>query len=273
MKKGLILRFGMSLTVLALMLAIVGPVAGWAGVSTKATISANATEVLTGSTVTLIITETNDSAIWTGVDLTPAWVELAPLGLSLNSTSPGFSSSLNNDAILDLGETWTWTLVVTVSQTTTFVATGHGFTPATAEEASKDVTYDTGDLDERAEVTVTVTSLPPPPPPPPPGDEGLTPGYWKNHLSAWQGYTPSQYFDAVFGVGPHVTLLKALQTGGGGAFALGRHAVAALLNAASSNVDYPLAEAQVIALVQNAYATGTFEGVKNTLEGYNELGN
>jgi hypothetical protein len=110
--------------------------------------------------------------------------------------------------------------------------------------------------------------------PPPPGGEGCTPGYWKqsHHFDSWQGYTPGQYFDAVFGVGPHVTLLKALGTGGGGAKALGRHAVAALLSSAHGAVDYDLATAGVIALVQQAYASGDFEGPHLTLAAFNEQG-
>jgi hypothetical protein len=101
--------------------------------------------------------------------------------------------------------------------------------------------------------------------------EGLTPGYWKNHLDDWVGYDPAQYFDDVFGVGPHVTLLQALETGGGGAAALGRHATAALLNAAHPNINYEFSEAEIIAMVQDAYASGDYEDVKDTFEGYNEL--
>lgn len=43
---------------------------------------------------------------------------------------------------------------------------------------------------------------PPPPPPPPTGDEGCTPGYWKNHTSAWagSGYSPGQTAGSVFSI-------------------------------------------------------------------------
>ena len=65
------------------------------------------------------------------------------------------------------------------------------------------------------------------------GDVGCTPGYWKQvrHFDSWVNYSPDDIFSDVFGVGPAVTLLEALKTGGGGEAALGRHAVAALLNA------------------------------------------
>ncbi len=109
---------------------------------------------------------------------------------------------------------------------------------------------------------------------PPGGDEGCTPGYWKNHTDSWVGYTTDQNYEAVFGVDASFdkTLLGAAQQGGGGEKALGRHAVAALLNAANPGVDYAFTESEVIAMVQQAYASGDFEGIKNTLEAENELG-
>jgi hypothetical protein len=51
-----------------------------------------------------------------------------------------------------------------------------------------------------------------------------------------------------------------------------RHAVAALLNAASGEVDYFYSEAEVIEWVQNAYATGDYESHKDHLELENERG-
>jgi len=80
----------------------------------------------------------------------------------------------------------------------------------------------------------------------------------------------------VFGVDAMIldgrTLRDALWTGGGGEAALGRHCVAALLNAANGEVDFAYSTAEVIALVQNAYATGDFEQAKNLLAAQNELG-
>jgi len=119
------------------------------------------------------------------------------------------------------------------------------------------------------------------------GGEGCTPGYWKNHAgiysqgkggqskpSAWEGYNPTDSFDATFGVSSSFggTLIEALKRGGGGEIALGRHAVAALLNAANSGVDYDLSEAEVIAAVQAAYASGDFDTTKTMLAEFNEQG-
>jgi hypothetical protein len=121
---------------------------------------------------------------------------------------------------------------------------------------------------------------------PPVGGEGCTPGYWKNHAGllkkngdyqkdswAGTGYAVGDLYDATFGVTSSFggTLIEALNRGGGGENALGRHAVAALLNAASS-VSYMYTPAQVIAAVQAAYASGDFEGTKNDFAYENEMG-
>ncbi len=114
------------------------------------------------------------------------------------------------------------------------------------------------------------------------GGEGCTPGYWKNHTglkkqtNQWPptGFGQGDSFDATFAVVSSFggTLLEALNRGGGGENALGRHAVAALLNAAHPAVSYDLSVPQVIAAVGAAYASGDFEGTKNTLAAFNEQG-
>jgi hypothetical protein len=112
--------------------------------------------------------------------------------------------------------------------------------------------------------------------------KGCTPGYWKNHEAAWNApYDPSDDAATAFGVPPDTfggdTLMEALWNGGGGLDALGRHAVAALLNSVEFTTpgnDYELYDWQVIALVQDAVAPGgvSVEGAKNTLAGFNEVG-
>jgi hypothetical protein len=110
------------------------------------------------------------------------------------------------------------------------------------------------------------------------GGEGCTPGYWKQpqHLDSWVTYLPTDFFDTVFGVtssfGSTFTLLQALKQGGGGEKALGRHAVAALLNSVNPDVSYEFTTAEVIAIVQEAYATGDFKAAKKLLEEQNESG-
>jgi hypothetical protein len=110
-----------------------------------------------------------------------------------------------------------------------------------------------------------------------PGGEGCTPGYWRNlrkHGAQWVTYSPTDDFEAVFGVDASFSdtyLGSVVRLGGGGENALARHAVAALLNASSPAIAYMYTEAEIIALVQEAYATGDFEAAKDLLEYQNEV--
>jgi hypothetical protein len=115
----------------------------------------------------------------------------------------------------------------------------------------------------------------PPPPPVPEGGEGCSPGYWKGrkHFDSYPSpYRPQTLFSAAFGVGPNITLLEALRSKGGGEEALRRHAAAGLLNAVSEEVSYLYSVSGVVDMVQHAYATGSFNPVKNLLEQQNEAG-
>ena len=116
--------------------------------------------------------------------------------------------------------------------------------------------------------------------PPPQAPEGCTPGYWKNHTiyknrNAWVTYTPNQTFNSVFeNAFPGKTLLQVLKQGGGGLNALGRHTVAALLNAANPDVAYPLTPGQVINKFDSVYpgSKKKYNWLKNKFENYNEAG-
>jgi uncharacterized repeat protein (TIGR01451 family) len=108
--------------------------------------------------------------------------------------------------------------------------------------------------------------------------QGCTPGYWKqdHHFDSWPApYTPTTRFSAVFdnAFGTR-TLAQVLSLGGGGLSALGRHTVAALLNAASSGVNYDLTAAEVIARFNAIYpgTTTKYETLKNEFAGFNEQG-
>lgn len=108
--------------------------------------------------------------------------------------------------------------------------------------------------------------------------EGKTPGFWKQpqHFKFWTApYTPSTLFSSVFdNAFPGRTLLQVLQAGGGGINALGRHTVAALLNAANPNYQYPLTTSQIITLFNGAVpgpAAG-IENLKNYFDANNNAG-
>ncbi len=114
------------------------------------------------------------------------------------------------------------------------------------------------------------------PPEPPSGDEGCTPGYWKqeHHYGNWaDGYTPETPFSDVFeDAFPGMTLVEVLRQGGGGLKALGRHLVAGLLNAGSGNVGYEMTESYVIERFNEVYpgSKHDYNPLKDMLESYNE---
>jgi hypothetical protein len=110
------------------------------------------------------------------------------------------------------------------------------------------------------------------------GGEGCTPGFWKNHPFP-EPYTPETLFSDVFGVtiadDEDLTLGEALNLGGGGENALARAAVAALLNAASDEIDFEFTVEEVIEQVQNAIASGdpeAIEDLKDELDRENNRG-
>jgi len=105
-------------------------------------------------------------------------------------------------------------------------------------------------------------------------DKGCTPGYWKQaqHFGNWDGYSPDDYVDGVFGCGPNITLLEGLQNGGGDIDALTRHAVAALLNAAQWSCFDGGCVSDVISAYCTAIAGDSYdiERLKNRLAQANE---
>ena len=112
---------------------------------------------------------------------------------------------------------------------------------------------------------------------PPGGGEGCTPGYWRQsqHFDSWTApYDPSDLFSSVFADAfPGQTLLDVVWARGGGLDALGRHAVAALLNAASPDVEYDYTAAQVISLFNDAYASGNRQTIEDQKTLFDVLNN
>ncbi len=110
----------------------------------------------------------------------------------------------------------------------------------------------------------------------PEGGQGCTPGYWKQkqHSFAWTDYTTETLFDDIFeDTFTGMSLLEVLKQGGGGIKALGRHTVAALLNSASSDVEYNATVESVISAFNAAAAGNTdIEGQKNIFNDFNEQG-
>ena len=132
--------------------------------------------------------------------------------------------------------------------------------------------------------------------------EGCTPGFWKNARTLWNQATdnvsvcianalPDPYngngttsalFRVTFGLtsaqmtaaglNPDLTLLQALNTGGGGCFKLLRHSVAALLNGCGLT-SYTYTTAQVLTMTHDAIANQTCEPTASDLAAANNIEN
>jgi hypothetical protein len=108
------------------------------------------------------------------------------------------------------------------------------------------------------------------------GGQGCTPGYWRQdqHFDSWPAaYTPTTKFSAVFeSAFGRKTLEDVVWLEGGGLDALGRHMVAALLNAANPDVDYGMTAAQVIDKFNAVYpgSKNAYEALKDEFERANE---
>jgi len=164
MKRQLAFLGPVLIVVLALSTLLAAPVFGeyWEA-STMVNIQGPIEPVPVGTSVTLIVTETNDGA--PGFWLAEPWVSLEPGGYILNkATGYYFGGDVNNDGELDVGETWEWRVNVTVSADTLFIVIGHGYAKG---GKNWDVTYgrlnDQGNIawpNERAEVMVNVVHQP-----------------------------------------------------------------------------------------------------------------
>jgi hypothetical protein len=122
------------------------------------------------------------------------------------------------------------------------------------------------------------------------GQQGCTPGYWKNHTDNWEEYRPASLLKYNFTIPANLaafrneTFLQALQGGGGpgidgAATILFRASVAAFLNAAHEGVGYPLRRfanpGHIQATVNQALASGdrqTMLDLASYLDGLNNLG-
>jgi hypothetical protein len=119
------------------------------------------------------------------------------------------------------------------------------------------------------------------------GEEGCTPGFWKNHPACWcEAYTPDMLVsevwtalqDPAYDSFDGDTLMDALKYGGGRGLEgsvrnMLRHATAALLNACNDNVDYPVGVDLIIELGDAALATEDIDVIQelhSVVAGFNE---
>ncbi len=125
----------------------------------------------------------------------------------------------------------------------------------------------------------------PTPTTPPSCQQGCSPGYWKNHPHSWVGFSPVQNLMSVFSEASlydstdSASMMQALNFSGGfgtdgAAKILARSAVAAVLNASSSTVHYPLTTNQVVQMVNDAFSSQSREtmlSLASQLDTYNNL--
>jgi hypothetical protein len=124
------------------------------------------------------------------------------------------------------------------------------------------------------------------------GQEGCTPGYWKNHTSNWEETQPTALVSSLYSMAPSsvsgLTLQQALSGGGGpgvdgAASILTRAAVSGWLNAAHEGLGYPWrrfatgldGRAPLVETVNAAYASGdraTMLELAAVLDADNNLG-
>ncbi len=119
--------------------------------------------------------------------------------------------------------------------------------------------------------------------------EGLSHGYWKTHPEDWDApITLGQSFESYFGIdlaswstggsgkkastSLDVTFEQALALTGGGAYALAREAVAAVLNYYDEDISYGYDLATIKSMVKTAYDTSIYDPTKNLLENENTSG-
>jgi hypothetical protein len=120
--------------------------------------------------VELTITDMNDG----DVPLTDAHVHLAANGVEyafspMGNSSPYFFGGDNGNGILDPGESWTWKVTVTITQTTLFEAWGHGTDPL-GNPVDYDPATGQGLITEYQKFTILVGGL------------TRTQGFWATHL-------------------------------------------------------------------------------------------
>ncbi|VAW80433.1 hypothetical protein MNBD_GAMMA15-1675 [hydrothermal vent metagenome] len=104
--------------------------------------------------------------------------------------------------------------------------------------------------------------------------EGCGPYFWKKNKNLWTTYSAGDRFDSIFGVDAagNKSLKRTLKGKGAKRQALGRHATAALLNAANPGVNYMYTTGEVISIVVDAYATGNHATATSILKEQNKKG-
>jgi hypothetical protein len=105
--------------------------------------------------------------------------------------------------------------------------------------------------------------------------EGCPPIFWIRHLHPWfdTPYRPWSFYKSSFGAGPYfLPLYLGLFLHGNLPAAFLRESIAALLNAAHPNVNYPMTVDEVKAAVRGAIASGKLHDATRAFYEFNRLG-
>ena len=186
------------------------------------------------------------------------------------------SGDTDGDGMVDLGEVWLFTSSGVVSAT----AGTESYVNVATVTATDLRTGNTVSDSDAAHYAVSASGM------------GKTPGFWKTNAANWEAsawprqddgtlvYDPAQRLDSVFDIPDSlsayagISLEDALDLNGGGANALLRHAVAALLNATHQAIAYPVSAPEVISMTNEALLGTVTEmnAVKDRFAKWNEFG-
>ena len=193
----------------------------------------------------------------TADDFTPSAVTALFGGVSYNV------GDLNHNGLVDVGESWLY-------RATTNVRAGPYQNSAVAV-VTQPTTLETATAGDVAGYFGNASG------------EGLTPGYWKNHPTAWPVWSngvpvfdinqpTGTVFTAATGVDATNPLIVEIDGGGGGQRALLRAAIAALLSSMSQYISYPVTARWIIDSVNAAITSGdpaVMTALQNQLDGWN----
>ena len=197
----------------------------------------------------------------------------------------------DNDGTFDVNEAWKFTGSYTTTE-------ADALTGKVVNVAQASATYKGSNVFSNEDDAIVNYN----PPEPPQTFEGLSLGYWSEHITGRKGdatwneeaYEGASYKNASFEVfffvdqeaslnwrnKTDVTMSEAVKLSGGGQFALARDAVAAVLNAERDDVNYKYTVADVQSMVRDAFNindgganTWGIESLKNELSLNNNLGN
>lgn len=266
---------------------------GASGSSSTDTVTASGSDLLTGTPVSETASATCSADVLPAIEVTKQCTDAPAFGMPIlfdgSVTNTGNVTLLNvmvtddngtpgdtsDDVVFNLGD-------LAPNESANY---NGSYDPGVAGSSTNTVVAEASDAVDSSPVSASANATCAVPPP---GEEGCTPGFWKNSPASWVGYSPNQTVGSVFSLPAGVlnnqlsgnTLMQALNYGGGdnlvgSAQILLRAAVASILNAAHPDVDFTRTAAAVVIDVNTALGTkdrGTILALAAALDADNNLG-